>query len=406
MKVLLVDDDQNFRTLFRSILEERGHEVNECSNAEAAAAAWKENDFPLVSLDYKMPETSGLQLCQWMRRQTKNPEAFILMVTAHDSPELLNSILEAKANDYIVKQNFARTITVRLAFIENQIKQITDKQKAEEDTKKSEKRFQILSEKSRDLICTHNQEKIITYVSPSCENILGYSPSEMEGKTLESYCNPEDEEKINFPEQDQIQNGDIQLLIQHRLKKKNGEWAWVETFTQNNTAQHGTDYFTYSRDITQTKEEEDILDALTGVEYKADLSTQLKIYAYKLAEVFKTPLCGVYVHPQNEGQASFVIATDTEKKDIFLEVGNNTPPLEKIISQVEAHTLLPDYPKLQAEKIQSLMVIPVLSINHYNTQIASIILMNKEQTSFTEKAVKLATVSAVQIASTLEKRRY
>lgn len=70
MKILLVEDDREIRTLLAEILEDHGHF---CVQAEDGLAA-KEillqgTSFQLLITDFRMPRMDGAQLLLWCREQ-------------------------------------------------------------------------------------------------------------------------------------------------------------------------------------------------------------------------------------------------------------------------------------------------------------------------------------------------
>ncbi len=74
---------------------------------------------------------------------------------------------------------------------------ITQRKQIEEALKKSETKFRGLIEASCDWIWELNSEGAYTYTSPQVENILGYTPDEIIGKTLFDLMPPEEAARVS-----------------------------------------------------------------------------------------------------------------------------------------------------------------------------------------------------------------
>jgi two-component system response regulator len=66
-KILVVDDEQNIRTLLREELTDEGYDVLLAANGAQALAMIKEEKPDLVTLDIKMPGEDGLSLLRKIR---------------------------------------------------------------------------------------------------------------------------------------------------------------------------------------------------------------------------------------------------------------------------------------------------------------------------------------------------
>ena len=101
--VLIVDDEALIRWSVGEALGERGYEVAAAGDARTALAAAQhaEDPFDVVLLDYRLPDSSDLRLLTTLKRLM--PESQIIMMTAHNSPELSRGAVELGAFRVISK---------------------------------------------------------------------------------------------------------------------------------------------------------------------------------------------------------------------------------------------------------------------------------------------------------------
>jgi two-component system chemotaxis response regulator CheY len=90
LRVLLVDDSALSRRHIRHMLEEMGIEhILEADNGKAALAHLADTMVDLVLTDYNMPEMDGRTLVEYIRNQSWQASAPILMITSeHDENRL------------------------------------------------------------------------------------------------------------------------------------------------------------------------------------------------------------------------------------------------------------------------------------------------------------------------------
>ena len=86
--VLVVDDEALIRWSLAEMLGERGYTVTEAGDARMALAAIEtaQDPFDVVLLDYRLPDSADLRLLEKVRRLA--PSSQVIMITAHNSPEL------------------------------------------------------------------------------------------------------------------------------------------------------------------------------------------------------------------------------------------------------------------------------------------------------------------------------
>ncbi len=100
-RILLVEDDETFRSFLRTILEDDGHEVKTAENGLKGLQLLRRENFDLVVSDLKMPGKSGLELF----RETKNdpdPPRFIFL-TAYGKVEEAVAAMKEGAVDFLTK---------------------------------------------------------------------------------------------------------------------------------------------------------------------------------------------------------------------------------------------------------------------------------------------------------------
>ncbi len=102
MKVLIVDDSADIRSLIRVILESKGHTVaGEAEDGPSALKAFAELRPELVLLDIIMPGMSGVEVLEGIRKL--DPEARVIMVTAVEQDRVNRRLLLLGASGIIYK---------------------------------------------------------------------------------------------------------------------------------------------------------------------------------------------------------------------------------------------------------------------------------------------------------------
>jgi DNA-binding NtrC family response regulator len=101
--VLIVDDEALIRWTLAEMLGERGYVVTEAGDARMAVAAIEnaEEPFDVVLLDYRLPDSADLRLLEKVRRLA--PTSQVIMITAHNSPELAQGAFALGAYSVISK---------------------------------------------------------------------------------------------------------------------------------------------------------------------------------------------------------------------------------------------------------------------------------------------------------------
>lgn len=101
IKVLMVDDEEQFRATTSRILSKRGYETTVAGSGEEAVEIMKTAHHDVVILDIKMPGMDGHEALS--RIKSVHPDTQVIMLTGHGSMESARESLNQEAFDYLNK---------------------------------------------------------------------------------------------------------------------------------------------------------------------------------------------------------------------------------------------------------------------------------------------------------------
>lgn len=101
IRVLIIEDESLIRWSLRQKFEERAYEVHEAENGELAVEAFHTGEFDLIMLDYKLPDTTGLDILRKLRELKR--EDVVVMITAYSNIEDAVEAIKLGAHDYVAK---------------------------------------------------------------------------------------------------------------------------------------------------------------------------------------------------------------------------------------------------------------------------------------------------------------
>lgn len=203
MRILLVEDDDATRMLMELILQNRGHVVDSCVDAESAWVAQQKDPYPLILTDWILPGMSGLDLCRKVRTCSKGAgRTLILIVTARSHTNDLQEVLAAGADDYIGKPLDIELFRIRLAIAERNVLHMQERKKAEERLRSTSSRLStliqnlqagILVEDEHRQIAVVNQDFCAMFNLPvSQDGIIGVQSGELLKKSMHVFKTPEE----------------------------------------------------------------------------------------------------------------------------------------------------------------------------------------------------------------------
>lgn len=100
---LVVEDDPDIRKLIRKYLEKLDFEVREAGTGKAALADLEEQVPGLVCLDLMLPESSGYEICEHIRKAPRLKAVPVLVISARSMPPDRAEAEAAGASAYLIK---------------------------------------------------------------------------------------------------------------------------------------------------------------------------------------------------------------------------------------------------------------------------------------------------------------
>lgn len=101
VRVLIVDDEDDFRDTIVKRLKARKLAAEGVSSGILALETLKTKDFDIIVLDVKMPEMDGIETLRHIKKM--KPEIEVIMLTGHASVEFGLKGMQLGAFDYVMK---------------------------------------------------------------------------------------------------------------------------------------------------------------------------------------------------------------------------------------------------------------------------------------------------------------
>ncbi len=148
---------------------------------------------------------------------------------------------------------------------------ITERYMAEDKLRKSQERYRFLSENMADIVWTLDRDFRTTYVSPSVEKVLGYTPEERKKQSLDEVITSESLEKVMLIFQEELQreqndctDPERSITVEVEYFHRNGSLVWMENNVKAIRDENGalTGLYGASRNISDRKKAEEKIQRL------------------------------------------------------------------------------------------------------------------------------------------------
>ncbi|HZY43172.1 MAG TPA: response regulator, partial [Anaerolineae bacterium] len=172
--ILCVDDDLLILELLDRIFAKYSYTILHAADSTAALQLIHDrSDIDLILLDIMLPGgLDGVEICRRIRAVQTGAYVPIIMLTALGQTEHIATGLDAGADDYITKPFSPREILAR-------VQAALRLGRTQRELTEAQNRYRVLVETSRDVIFALNTAGQLSYISPACRTLTGYTAAEL-----------------------------------------------------------------------------------------------------------------------------------------------------------------------------------------------------------------------------------
>jgi CheY-like chemotaxis protein len=102
-RILIVEDDQDFRTMLETMIRFEGHDVHLATNGETGLAQAQVKKPDILLTDIQMPGIDGYEFVRRVRADPALAHAYCILITGQGGQEAKLTALRAGADDFLEK---------------------------------------------------------------------------------------------------------------------------------------------------------------------------------------------------------------------------------------------------------------------------------------------------------------
>ena len=270
--ILYVEDDDEIRSIFVSILENFCDQLYVAEDGVEGLALYKEQSIDIIISDINMPRMNGLEMYQQI--QEIDPDAKIIITSAYSDSEFLIQAISLGVTEYVLKP-----INFKLLFEKvNKIVKNIELKRNYARSKALLNQYKLAVDSSF-IVSKTNSSGIITYVNNNFCEISGYCEDELIGQNHNIVKHPDTPKEL-FQEMWQTIKEEKNIFkgVIKNLKKDGDEYIVDVTILpllddKNNI----TEYIAIRTDITEHLAYKAILEEQLGSSNDMGMSTKIEL---------------------------------------------------------------------------------------------------------------------------------
>ncbi len=318
----------------------------------------------LVLSDYDLPHYNGALALEEVKKRC--PEVPFILVTGAVSEDRAIEILTGGARDYVLKNHLNRLAPAVLRvlaeveehkarkkaeeelhethrILENQVRErttelqreITERRRALEELQESEERFRSAFDYGAVPMAMTALDDRLLRVNAAFSELLGYSESELAGKTYQEITHPDDIAAKEAGLEPVLKGEQRSFRMEKRYIRKDGRIVWVDMSAAYVRGPDGKPLYiiTHCQDITERKKKEQELKR--NAELFEAMNKELENFSYTVSHDLQAPLRAI------EGFSRMILEDkerelDGKTRERFAAIQENAEKMQRLIRDLLA----------------------------------------------------------------------
>ncbi|MFL6415161.1 MAG: response regulator [Bryobacteraceae bacterium] len=230
MKILIVDDEPECRTLLKKVLTGEGYEVRAADGGPLALVSLGIKRPDLILLDIRMPGMDGFEVCRRIKENIETRDIPVVFLSASNEVSERVQGLQLGAVDYVSKpfqreELLARVRThLELHRFRTHLEALVCERTAE--LRESEERFRMMADAAPVMIWDADVNKLCTFFSKGWIEFTGRDMSEELGNGWAAGVHPEDLDNC-YGTYCSAFDARRSFEMEYRLRRADGEYRWM-----------------------------------------------------------------------------------------------------------------------------------------------------------------------------------
>jgi PAS domain S-box-containing protein len=243
-RLLIIGSTTEDIDTLRSWVRDEGHDVRLVPTAQRALEEISSQPADLILLATELPDMDGLELCRRLKATEGTRETPVLLIREGCRSTDSVQLFAAGGTDYLttplqpeevrarIEPHLRLAVASRSLFdTRTQLEhELAARRQVEDKLLDAEQSGLSLLENLNEVVYAVDDQGVVTYVSPTVERLLGYSPAEVESRPVEAFFHPRDIPSLREGFQDVLCGRET--TSEYRAVTKSGEVRWVRTSSQ------------------------------------------------------------------------------------------------------------------------------------------------------------------------------
>ena len=179
-KILVIDDEESIRIMFKFFLSKEGHEVLTAEDYTSALKVISDTDLDLIIADIILGGRTGIDILQEVRN--RGIHCPVIIITGEPNIETAMDAVRLGAFDYLTKPVRKEAVLLVTKHALRQKTLVDEKNRIESEKERYRRNLDSIFRSVKDAIVTVDEEPRVIEANKATERICGVSPSVIIGK--------------------------------------------------------------------------------------------------------------------------------------------------------------------------------------------------------------------------------